>query len=144
MIPVQLCQRKSKLLLLGQVEMLTCDQGGQHMMWICPAGQAALPVPMCKAVQALPARPRLDSELRLGFFTETPCTWGTAPPQGALGEHQVFSSKGSDCPYSHFPFPSLKSLKPAKIRSAASVGKWCLGKGEDRNRCSSNTIRLMS
>ena len=105
-------------------------------MWICPAGQAAFPVPMHKAVQASPAHPGLDSELRLGFLPEMPCAWGTAPLPGALGEHQVFSSKGSDCPYSCFPFLSLKS---AKIRSAASVGKWCLGKGENRNRCSSDT-----
>lgn len=113
-------------------------------MWICPAGPAAFPVPMHKAARASPAPPRPDSELRLGFLMETLCAWGTAPLLEALGEHQVFPSKDSDCPYSYFPFPSLKSLKPAKIRSAASVGKWCLGKGEDRNRYSSDTIWLIS
>lgn len=91
-------------------------------MWICPAGLAAFPVPMHKVVRASPAPPRLDSELRLGFLTEMPCAWGTAPLPGALGKHQVFCSKGSDCLYSYFLFPSLKSLKPSKIRSAASVG----------------------
>lgn len=95
-------------------------------MWICPTS------PTC---------PRLRLELRLGVLVEMPCASRTAPIQEALGERQVFSSKGSDCPFSCFPFPSLN---PAQIRPAAFIGKRCLGKGKDRNRCSSDTVQLIS